>query len=262
MPRPPSTAVDDRGEVVVGEDHVGGFLRHLGAGDPHRDADVRALERRRVVDAVAGHRDDVALALQHRRRAAPCPPARRGRRRRSRRPARRARRRESAANSVPGSARPSMPSCAAIAAAVVAWSPVIMRTRIPASLQQGDRVPRLLARRIDDGDERQQRQALHLVEQGRRRGRRRPGRCRARRRPARAGPRRRGGRSRRGRGRGRSSMETVAPSASRTCDERASRTSGAPLTKQRTTFRPSSSISWKVAMSLYSESNGTSATRG
>ena len=31
---------DDRGEVVVGEDHVGRFLRDLGAGDPHRDADV------------------------------------------------------------------------------------------------------------------------------------------------------------------------------------------------------------------------------
>ena len=53
---------DDRGEVVVGEDHVPGFLRDLGAGDAHRDADVGALERRSVVDAVAGHRDDVALA--------------------------------------------------------------------------------------------------------------------------------------------------------------------------------------------------------
>ena len=41
-----------------------------------------------------------------------------------------------AANSVPGSARPSIPSSAAIAAAVVAWSPVIIRTRIPASVQR------------------------------------------------------------------------------------------------------------------------------
>ena len=38
-----------------------------------------------------------------------------------------------AANSVPVTARPSMPSSPAIAAAVVAWSPVIIRTRIPAS---------------------------------------------------------------------------------------------------------------------------------
>ena len=41
-----------------------------------------------------------------------------------------------AANSAPVSARPSMPSWPAIAAAVVAWSPVIMRTRMPASLQR------------------------------------------------------------------------------------------------------------------------------
>ena len=38
-----------------------------------------------------------------------------------------------AANAVPVIARPSMPSSAAIAPAVVAWSPVIIRTRIPAS---------------------------------------------------------------------------------------------------------------------------------
>ena len=56
--------LDDRGEVVVGEDHRRGFLRDLGAGDPHRDPDVGPLQRRRVVHAVAGHRDDVALALE------------------------------------------------------------------------------------------------------------------------------------------------------------------------------------------------------
>src|SRR5664280_2240554 len=46
---------------------------------------------------------------------------------------------------------------------------------------------------------------------------------------------------------------------------RASRasTSGAPLTKQRTTSRPSPAVHrWKVADSLYAESNGTSARRG
>ena len=55
---------DDRGEVVVGEDHLGRVLRHLGAGDPHGDADVGAGESRCVVHTVAGHRDDVALTLQ------------------------------------------------------------------------------------------------------------------------------------------------------------------------------------------------------
>ena len=39
---------------------AGAFHRHVGAG-AHRDADIRGGERGRVVDAVAGHRDDVAL---------------------------------------------------------------------------------------------------------------------------------------------------------------------------------------------------------
>ena len=52
---------DDRGEVVVGEHHVGRLLRDVGAGDAHRDADVGGLQRRRVVDAVAGHRHDRAV---------------------------------------------------------------------------------------------------------------------------------------------------------------------------------------------------------
>ena len=52
------------------------------------------------------------------------------------------------------------------------------------------------------------------------------------------------------------------PSASLTYEERASRTSGAPLTKQRTTACAASSISWNVAINLYSESKGTSPTRG
>ena len=44
---------------------------------------------------------------------------------------------------------------------------------------------------------------------------------------------------------------------------RASSWSGAPLTYMRTTGLPASSfISWKVAMSLYAASNGTSAIRG
>ena len=54
----------DRGEVVVGEHHVGGFLGDLRAGDAHGDTDVGALEGRRVVDAVAGHRHDLAQPLQ------------------------------------------------------------------------------------------------------------------------------------------------------------------------------------------------------
>ena len=67
--RPSSTACDDRREVVVGQDHVGGLAGDVGARLAHRDADVGGLERGRVVDAVAGHRDDLAHRLQRLRDA-------------------------------------------------------------------------------------------------------------------------------------------------------------------------------------------------
>ena len=54
----------DRGEVVVGEHHVGGFLGDLGTAATHRHADVGLLERRGVVDPVSGHRDHVIAGLQ------------------------------------------------------------------------------------------------------------------------------------------------------------------------------------------------------
>ena len=53
--------VDERAEVVVGEDHPARLLRDL-AARTHRDADVGLLQRGRVVDRVAGHRDDRAPA--------------------------------------------------------------------------------------------------------------------------------------------------------------------------------------------------------
>ena len=55
--------LDDGGEVVVGEDHGGGVLGHLGAGDAHGHADVRLLQGGGVVDAVAGHGHQGALLL-------------------------------------------------------------------------------------------------------------------------------------------------------------------------------------------------------
>ena len=50
----------DGGEVVVGDDHVRDLLGHVGPGDAHGHADVGFLDRRGVVDAVAGHGHDVA----------------------------------------------------------------------------------------------------------------------------------------------------------------------------------------------------------
>ena len=43
---------------------VGRLARDVGADPAHRDADVGALQRRRIVDAVAGHRDELAARLQ------------------------------------------------------------------------------------------------------------------------------------------------------------------------------------------------------
>ena len=57
---------DDRREVVVEQDEVGGLLGDVGAA-AHRDADVGVLEGRRVVHAVAGHGHDLAGVPQDRR---------------------------------------------------------------------------------------------------------------------------------------------------------------------------------------------------
>ncbi len=53
----------DRGEVVVGQYHLGRLLRDLGALDPHGDADVGFLERRCVVNAVACQGHDLLIRL-------------------------------------------------------------------------------------------------------------------------------------------------------------------------------------------------------
>ena len=55
---------DDRREVVIGEHHRRRFTRYVGARSAHRDADVCPPQGGRIVDAVAGHRDGVALGAQ------------------------------------------------------------------------------------------------------------------------------------------------------------------------------------------------------
>lgn len=56
--------VEDAGKVVVGEDDVGGLLGDVRAALAHGDADVCALEGRRVVDAVARHGHEAVAAVQ------------------------------------------------------------------------------------------------------------------------------------------------------------------------------------------------------
>ena len=55
---------DDAGVVVVGQHHVGGLFGHVRAGDAHRHADIGALDRRGVVDAVAGHGHHLVIGAQ------------------------------------------------------------------------------------------------------------------------------------------------------------------------------------------------------
>lgn len=50
---------DDRREVVVRQDHRCSLTGHVRARDPHRDSDVCSTQRRRVIDSVSGHCDDV-----------------------------------------------------------------------------------------------------------------------------------------------------------------------------------------------------------
>ena len=67
----------DRPEIIVHQNHVRSLLRHLRTAQTHRYPDIRLLQRRRVVHAVARHRRDLAhlpkqadqLLLVHRLRA-------------------------------------------------------------------------------------------------------------------------------------------------------------------------------------------------
>ena len=54
----------DRGEVVVGQQHVGRFSGHLRAPLAHGDADVGLFEGRGVVDAIAGHGHHSSIGLE------------------------------------------------------------------------------------------------------------------------------------------------------------------------------------------------------
>ena len=105
----------------------GALHRDVGAG-AHRDADVGLRQRRRVVDAVARHRDELALALQ----LAP--------RLRASRPA------------APPPARRRSRAARAIASAVVRLSPVSMMTRRPSSCSAGSPRPSS-ADRVGDAEQ-------------------------------------------------------------------------------------------------------------
>ena len=64
MRRPFADGRDDAREIVVEQHHRGRLARDVGADFAHGHADVGALQRRRVVHAVARHRDELALRLK------------------------------------------------------------------------------------------------------------------------------------------------------------------------------------------------------
>lgn len=51
-------------EIVVDDNHVGGFFANVGAVFAHGNADVGSFEGNAIVHSVAGHSDNVAAALQ------------------------------------------------------------------------------------------------------------------------------------------------------------------------------------------------------
>ncbi len=53
-----------RGEVVVGQSHVGRLLRDVSAGDVHRHAHFDLFERGCVVDTIADNRDRIPAGLK------------------------------------------------------------------------------------------------------------------------------------------------------------------------------------------------------
>ncbi len=55
---------DHRGEVVVQQDNRRGFAGDVGTPPTHSDADVRGFQGRRIIHAVAGHRDHLAVLLE------------------------------------------------------------------------------------------------------------------------------------------------------------------------------------------------------
>lgn len=62
--RPSSTALTIELKFVVHQDHRGGLASHIGAGDPHRDADFSGLHRGSIVDSIAGHRHDMSASFE------------------------------------------------------------------------------------------------------------------------------------------------------------------------------------------------------
>jgi hypothetical protein len=56
--------VEDGREVIVREDHVGGFLGDVGAVHAHGNANIGLFEGWRVIDPISRHGDNIAAGLE------------------------------------------------------------------------------------------------------------------------------------------------------------------------------------------------------
>ena len=56
--------MDDGAEIVLDQHDRAGFAGDVGSATAHGDADVRGLERGRIVHPVARHGDDFTVGLQ------------------------------------------------------------------------------------------------------------------------------------------------------------------------------------------------------
>ena len=63
-PPPEANGRDDRRKIVVQQDQRSCLARDVSAAAAHGDADMRRFQRRRVIDAIAGHGNDLAIGFQ------------------------------------------------------------------------------------------------------------------------------------------------------------------------------------------------------
>lgn len=56
-------SANDRREIVVQQDHIGGLFRHGTAHDAHSNTDIRLLQRGRIVHTVTRYSHDVSNTL-------------------------------------------------------------------------------------------------------------------------------------------------------------------------------------------------------
>ena len=126
-------AVDERRERVVAEHEVGGLLGD-GRAAAHRDGDVGSVQRRGVVHAVAGDRDEAAARHARRARSARFCSGVAAPRRGDQADASASSSSDQAASSDPVTTVPRRAAaCRAIAVAVAGWSPVTTTTWMPAA---------------------------------------------------------------------------------------------------------------------------------